>query len=161
MIEIGEAVKHLDPELTEKEPEIPWRAIARMRDQLAHHYFDTDHAIVAEAVTERLSALRAAAPEVVPSGFWVTVAEGPPLLLASCSDRSDAHKVTDHVGSLAVGGNGDGLGVGGDRDGDSRRVGGGRDRSDVAAPGGCVTLTRRSRFPPVPDVRLTIPSGAT
>ena len=32
----------------------PWRAIARMRDQLAHRYFDTDHAIVAEAVTERL-----------------------------------------------------------------------------------------------------------
>lgn len=50
LIEIGEAVKHLDPGLTDQEPDIPWRAIARMRDQLAHHYFDTDHAIVAEAV---------------------------------------------------------------------------------------------------------------
>lgn len=67
LIEIGEAVKHLDPELTEKEPEIPWRAIARMRDQLAHHYFDTDHAIVAEAVTERLPALREAAERLIGS----------------------------------------------------------------------------------------------
>ena len=49
LIEIGEAVKHLDPELTDQESDIPWRAIARMRDQLVHHYFDTDHAIVEHA----------------------------------------------------------------------------------------------------------------
>ena len=60
LIEIGEAVKHVHPELTDREPDIPWRAIARMRDQLVHHYFDTDHAIVAEAVTEQLPALREA-----------------------------------------------------------------------------------------------------
>lgn len=29
-----------------------------MRDQLAHHYFDTDHAIVTQAVTEELPRLR-------------------------------------------------------------------------------------------------------
>jgi uncharacterized protein with HEPN domain len=45
LIEIGEAVKHLDPVLLQSVPDIRWRAIARMRDQLAHHYFDTDHAI--------------------------------------------------------------------------------------------------------------------
>ncbi len=67
LIEIGEAVKHLDPELTDQEPDIPWRAIARMRDQLAHHYFDTDHAIVAEAVAERLPALRAAVERLMGS----------------------------------------------------------------------------------------------
>jgi len=60
LIEIGEAVKHLDPDLLAKAPEIPWRPIARMRDQLAHHYFDTDHAIVTQAVTEELGPLRAA-----------------------------------------------------------------------------------------------------
>lgn len=58
LIEIGEAVKHLDPVLLESVPDIRWRAIARMRDQLAHHYFDTDHAIVTQAVTEELPRLR-------------------------------------------------------------------------------------------------------
>ncbi len=36
------------------------RTIARMRDQLAHHYFDTDHAIVAYVVREELAPLRTA-----------------------------------------------------------------------------------------------------
>jgi uncharacterized protein with HEPN domain len=60
LIEIGEAVKHLDPELLGRAPDIRWRAIARMRDQLTHHYFDTDHAIVTQAMTEELPRLRAA-----------------------------------------------------------------------------------------------------
>ncbi len=58
LIEIGEAVKHLDPDLLQAVPGVRWRAIARMRDQLAHHYFDTDHAIVTQAVTEELPRLR-------------------------------------------------------------------------------------------------------
>ena len=58
LIEIGEAVKHPDPVLLQSVPDIRWRAIARMRDQLAHHYFDTDHAIVTQAVTEELPRLR-------------------------------------------------------------------------------------------------------
>lgn len=44
LIEIGEAVKALDAELLATEGEIPWRQIGRMRDQLAHRYFDTSHA---------------------------------------------------------------------------------------------------------------------
>ena len=60
LIEIGEAVKHLDPELLGRAPDIRWRAIARMRDQLTHHYFDTDHAIVTQAMTEELPRLRSA-----------------------------------------------------------------------------------------------------
>jgi uncharacterized protein with HEPN domain len=46
LIEIGEAVKDLDASVTVLEPEIPWGDIARMRDHLAHRYFDTTHAIV-------------------------------------------------------------------------------------------------------------------
>jgi uncharacterized protein with HEPN domain len=65
LIEIGEATKHLSSELTDQEPDIPWREIARMRDQLAHRYFDTDRAIVAEAVTERLPALREAVERLI------------------------------------------------------------------------------------------------
>lgn len=57
LIEIGEAVKSLSPELLDTEPSIPWKAIARMRDQLAHRYFDTDHAIVQDVVDNELEPL--------------------------------------------------------------------------------------------------------
>lgn len=40
---IGEAVKHLPKDFTEKHPEIPWKKIAGMRDMLIHHYFDVDY----------------------------------------------------------------------------------------------------------------------
>ena len=46
LIEIGEAVKDIDPALLATEPGIPWTDISRMRDQLAHRYFDTAHSIV-------------------------------------------------------------------------------------------------------------------
>jgi uncharacterized protein with HEPN domain len=46
LIEIGEAVKEIPPRRLASEPDIPWSDIAQMRDRLAHHYFDTDHAIV-------------------------------------------------------------------------------------------------------------------
>lgn len=60
LIEIGEAVKAISPELLASAPEIPWSAIARMRDHLAHHYFDTDHAIVADVVENELEDLTVA-----------------------------------------------------------------------------------------------------
>jgi uncharacterized protein with HEPN domain len=46
LIEIGEAVNALSPELLEHEPDIPWKEVAGMRDRLAHRYFDTSRAIV-------------------------------------------------------------------------------------------------------------------
>ncbi len=61
LIEIGEAVKNIDPDLLATIPSIRWRAISRMRDRLAHHYFDTDHALVEYVVNEELVPLRAAA----------------------------------------------------------------------------------------------------
>lgn len=39
---IGEAVKHLSPELQQAHTAIPWQKIARTRDMLIHHYFDVD-----------------------------------------------------------------------------------------------------------------------
>ncbi|HEY5246487.1 MAG TPA: HepT-like ribonuclease domain-containing protein [Acidimicrobiales bacterium] len=60
LIEIGEAVKGLTPSLTEAEPEVSWVDIAGMRDWLAHHYFDTSHAIVQATVEEDLPKLEAA-----------------------------------------------------------------------------------------------------
>ena len=60
IIEIGEAVKGIDPDRLASEPEVPWREIARMRDQLTHHYFDTQRAVVEQVVTEELAPLRQA-----------------------------------------------------------------------------------------------------
>jgi uncharacterized protein with HEPN domain len=57
LIEIGEAVKGVSPQLLQLEPDIPWRAIARLRDHLAHRYFDTDHAVVQDIVDNELDPL--------------------------------------------------------------------------------------------------------
>ncbi len=50
LLEIGEAVKALPAELLDTQPTIPWSQIARMRDHLAHRYFDTAHAILQATV---------------------------------------------------------------------------------------------------------------
>lgn len=60
LIEIGESVKAISPDLLATTPEVPWSAIARMRDHLAHRYFDTDHVIVVDVVENELPALLAA-----------------------------------------------------------------------------------------------------
>ncbi|MDT0261476.1 HepT-like ribonuclease domain-containing protein [Jatrophihabitans lederbergiae] len=57
LLEIGEAVKALPAELTSSEPAIPWSQIARMRDHLAHRYFDTTHAIAEATVAHDLPIL--------------------------------------------------------------------------------------------------------
>ena len=43
---IGEAVKYLPEDITDQFPEIPWRAIAGLRDILAHSYFRIDDSII-------------------------------------------------------------------------------------------------------------------
>jgi uncharacterized protein with HEPN domain len=57
LIDIGEAVKGISAELLATEPDVPWNAIARMRDHLTHRYFDTDHAIVRDVVDNELEPL--------------------------------------------------------------------------------------------------------
>lgn len=60
LIEVGEAVKDISDALLSTEPDLPWREIAGMRDQLAHRYFDTSHAIIAATVQHDLPELEAA-----------------------------------------------------------------------------------------------------
>jgi uncharacterized protein with HEPN domain len=60
LLEIGEAVKALPEELLDTQPGIPWRQIARMRDHLAHRYFDTAHAILQATVDDDLPELERA-----------------------------------------------------------------------------------------------------
>lgn len=61
LVEIGEAVKDLDDDITRREPGVPWRDIAGMRDLLAHRYFDTTHAIVVTTARVEIPQLAAAA----------------------------------------------------------------------------------------------------
>lgn len=60
LLEIGEAVKALPDDLLATQPSLPWRQIARMRDHLAHRYFDTTHAILQATVDEDLPDLERA-----------------------------------------------------------------------------------------------------
>ena len=60
LLEIGEAVKALPPELLDTQPGIPWRQIAGMRDHLAYRYFDTAHAILQATIDDDLPELESA-----------------------------------------------------------------------------------------------------
>jgi uncharacterized protein with HEPN domain len=60
LLEIGEAVKALPDDLLAGQPSIPWRQITRMRDHLAHRYFDTAHAILQATIDEDLPDLERA-----------------------------------------------------------------------------------------------------
>ncbi len=67
LIEIGEAVKDIDPAILAAEAEIPWRDIAGMRDHLTHRYFDTAHSIVAATIEHDLPPLVRAAKRLLES----------------------------------------------------------------------------------------------
>jgi uncharacterized protein with HEPN domain len=60
LLEIGEAVKALPAEMLNSQPSIPWSQIARMRDHLAHRYFDTNHALLQATVDNDLPELERA-----------------------------------------------------------------------------------------------------
>lgn len=68
LVEIGEAVKDLGASITASEPGIPWADIARMRDQLAHRYFDTSHAIVMTTARRDIPRLNAAVQRLLDGG---------------------------------------------------------------------------------------------
>ena len=56
LIAIGEAVKNLDKvsngELLPLYPQLQWSSIMRMRDKIAHHYFEIDAEVVLLTVKE-------------------------------------------------------------------------------------------------------------
>lgn len=60
LIEIGEAVNAIDPELLAHEPDIPWVDVTGMRNYLAHRYFDTAHSVVQSTIKVDLPPLVAA-----------------------------------------------------------------------------------------------------
>ena len=54
---IGEAVKQIPDDVRREHSEIPWRAVAGMRDRLIHHYFGVDYDIVWDVVQSQLDQL--------------------------------------------------------------------------------------------------------
>ena len=64
LMEIGEAVKSIDPTVLANEPDIPWVDIAAMRNHLAHRYFDTAPAIVHATIDSDLPPMRVAVTRI-------------------------------------------------------------------------------------------------
>lgn len=54
---VGEAARHVSPELQSAHPEIPWQGIIGMRNVLAHQYGVVDQRKVWEAAREGIAAL--------------------------------------------------------------------------------------------------------
>lgn len=54
---IGEAVKHVSEDLRRRHPDVPWKQIAGMRDELIHEYFGTDPQIVWNVIEQHVPML--------------------------------------------------------------------------------------------------------
>jgi uncharacterized protein with HEPN domain len=63
---IGEAAKRLDDVYRANHPEIPWRAIAGLRDVLIHQYEEVDLAKVWAIVEKDLPSLRQSIADLLP-----------------------------------------------------------------------------------------------
>ncbi len=55
---IGEAIKQIPPEIRKKNPQIPWKSIAGMRDKMIHHYFGIDLQVLWDTVKQDLPRLK-------------------------------------------------------------------------------------------------------
>jgi uncharacterized protein with HEPN domain len=61
---LGEAVKKVPSDIRVKYPQIPWKAIAGMRDVLVHEYWGIDMNVVWATVQEGLPALKTVIIEI-------------------------------------------------------------------------------------------------
>lgn len=62
---IGEAAKQMPKAVRDEYPQVQWRSIIGMRDQLAHHYFGIDYDIVWDVVTHKAPSLSVAIQQIL------------------------------------------------------------------------------------------------
>ncbi len=63
---VGEAAKSVSITGCASLPDVPWRAAARMRDRLVHHYFDINLDVLWETIAEDLPQMLAMIPSEDP-----------------------------------------------------------------------------------------------
>jgi uncharacterized protein with HEPN domain len=66
---IGEAAKHISPEVRQKMPQIEWTKIAGMRDWLAHGYFHVNADIVWDVIVNKLPELEQTVQDFKDAGY--------------------------------------------------------------------------------------------
>jgi uncharacterized protein with HEPN domain len=54
---MGEAAKNISPAFKAAHPDVPWRAIAGIRDRIVHEYFRTNTRRIWDVVTDDIDAL--------------------------------------------------------------------------------------------------------
>lgn len=55
---VGEAVKRIPESIRQQYPQIPWKAMAGMRDKLIHGYGNVNLTLVWETITQKIPELR-------------------------------------------------------------------------------------------------------
>ena len=58
ILQLGELTKQLSLDFVNQHPEIPWRVMARTRDNYAHHYGSMDFSLVWETAVQDVPAVR-------------------------------------------------------------------------------------------------------
>ena len=73
LIALGEAVKGLDKltngELLPQYPEVYWGGVMRMRDKIAHHYFEIDAEVVFMTIKEDLPLMKSTIDRIITDIF--------------------------------------------------------------------------------------------
>lgn len=64
---LGEAVKKIPDDIRSQYPQIPWRAIAGMRDILVHEYWGVDIKVIWATIQEGLPPFKAVIIEIIGS----------------------------------------------------------------------------------------------
>lgn len=65
---IGEAARHVPPEVQEAWPALPWREMGDMRNVVIHEYFGVDPEILWETIQQELPSLKPRLEEILTEG---------------------------------------------------------------------------------------------